>query len=164
MATIVDIVSHLTVADAAVHLDGDPQHAGFQFRAAQEVAATTHGQTYYIRPSGNGKPGETINSDPKDKTHDPRTINLPWKGMSFVLGEQRFTVAELDRPDNPKEARFSERDYGRFGSYFVWDLDKDHPLTIHYRVVLQRGELTGKQIAALDADYVDPVKVDVIMK
>jgi hypothetical protein len=162
--TMIDFVSTLRAADGPVHLDGDPQHAGFQFRAAQEVAAKTHLQTYYIRPSGNGKPGETINWDPKEKTHDPRTINLPWKGMSFVLGTQRYTAALLDRPDNPKEARFSERDYGRFGSYFVWDLSKDRPLTVHYRVWVQRGEMSGKQIAMLDNDFVDPVEVVVQMK
>jgi hypothetical protein len=162
--TLVDVVSRLRAADGPVHLDGDPQHAGFQFRAAQEVAAKTKSQTYYVRPSGNGKPGETINWDPKEQTHDPRTINLPWKGMSFVLGTQRYTAALLDCPDNPKEARFSERDYGRFGSYFAWDLTKEHPLTVHYRVWLQRGEMTGKQIAMLDNDFADPVEVAVQMK
>jgi hypothetical protein len=77
--------------------------------------------------------------------------------MSFVVGGQRYTAAMLDLPTNPKEARFSERNYGRFGSYFVYDLDKDHPLEIRYRVWLQKGQMTPDQIATLAADFVEPL-------
>jgi hypothetical protein len=161
--TMIDFVSLLRAADLGpVRLDGDPQHAGFQFRAAQEVAAKTKGQTIYIRPDGIGAPGETRNWDAK--TRDPKCVNLPWKGMSFVLGEQRYTAALLDRPDNPKEARYSERDYGRFGSYFEYNLTKERPLLIHYRFWLQRGQATQQQIAAMANDFVDPVQVQVRMK
>jgi len=161
--TMVDAVSLLKVADLGpVRLDGDPQHAGFQFRAAQEVADKTKGQTIYIRPDGVGAPGETRNWDAKKR--DPICVNLPWKGMSFVLGDQRYTAAILDRPDNPKEARYSERDYGRFGSYFEYNLTKEKPLLIHYRVWLQRGQATQKRIAAMADDFVDPVQATVQMK
>ena len=161
--TMIDFVSLLKVADLGpVRLDGDPQHAGFQFRAAQEVADKTKVETIYIRPDGVGKPGETRNWDAK--TRDPRCVNLPWKGMSFVLGDQRDTAAILDRPDNPKEARYSERDYGRFGSYFEYNLTKEKPLLIHYRVWLQRAMATQKQIAAMADDFVDPVQAKVQMK
>ena len=54
---------------------------------------------------------------------DPRTINLPWNAMSFVVGGKRYTVLRINHPDNPKEARGSERDYGRFGDYFEYDRD-----------------------------------------
>jgi hypothetical protein len=160
--TMIDFVSLLRTTDLGpIRLDGDPQHAGFQFRASQEVADKTHGQTIYIRPDGIGQPGETRNWDAKGR--DARCVNLPWKGMSFVLGDQRYTAALLDRPDNPKEARYSERDYGRFGSYFEYDLKDDHPLLIHYRFWLQRGEPAQKQIASMDDDFVEPVKATVKM-
>ena len=81
--------------------------------------------------------------------------------MSFVIGGQRYTAAYLDRPANPKEARFSERDYGRFGSYFVYELTKARPLVINYRIWLQKGEMTRKQVAALSADFVAPPLVKV---
>src|SRR6185503_1479194 len=48
--TLVEFVSELTPLIAPVKLDGDPQHAGFHFRAAAEVAEKTNKQTYYIRP------------------------------------------------------------------------------------------------------------------
>ena len=154
--TLIDFASRLETAGSNVKLDGDPQHAGFHFRAAQEVADKTHLQTIYIRTGDTAKPGETINWD--GKTKDPRTINQPWKGMSFVLGEQRFTTAMLDLPTNPKEARFSERDYGRFGSYFTYDLTKDHPLEVRYRVWLQKGQMTPDQgAAALAPEFVEPL-------
>ena len=53
----------------------------------------------------------------------------------------------------PKEARFSERDYGRFGSYFEYTITKEKPLEVNYRVWVQRGELTGEQAAASRQEF-----------
>jgi hypothetical protein len=55
-----------------VTLDGDPQHAGFHFRADNEVAAKTSKQTVFTRPDGTDQPGKTRNW-PDVKTH----VNLP---------------------------------------------------------------------------------------
>lgn len=154
--TLLEFASEVTALIAPVKLDGDPQHAGFHFRAAAEVAEKTAKQTYYIRPDGPGKFGETRNW-PGHKEH----INLPWDAMCFLMNDQRYTVAYLDRPDNPKEARFSERDYGRFGSYFQKTLEKDEKLSVRYRLWLQEGEMKGDEVARLSADFVDPPKVTV---
>jgi hypothetical protein len=157
--TLIDWVSRLETAGGKVRLDGDPQHAGFHFRADNEVADRTSKETIFVRPDGADKPGATRNW-PQDKGH----VNLPWDAMSFVLGSQRYTVAYLDRPDNPKEARFSERNYGRFGSYFVREVTPDHPLTVRYRVWLQDGEMKPAEVAALDADFVRPPKATLAAK
>jgi hypothetical protein len=154
--TLVDFVSELTPVVAPVKLDGDPQHAGFHFRAAAEVGEKTNQQTYYIRPDGADRFGATRNW-PGQQEH----VNLPWDAMCFVLGGQRYTVAYLDRPDNPKEARFSERDYGRFGSYFQKTLEKNDKLVLRYRLWLEAGEMKGDEVARLSADFVDPPKVTV---
>jgi hypothetical protein len=146
----VDFASRLYSTGSKIKLDGDPQHAGFQFRAAQEVAEKTGKQTYYLRPDGVGKPGETKQGG-----------DYPWKGMSFVIGGQRFTAAYLDRPANPKPAQYSEREYGRFGSYFVYELTPEKPLEIRYRLWLQKGEMKPEEIAALSAHFVKPVEVKV---
>ena len=159
---LVEFASRVRTASGPVRLDGDPQHAGFHFRAAQEVAESTNKQTYYVRPDGVGKPGETVNWEPKlGASNPPNTVNQPWKGMSFVVGGQRYTAAYLDNPSNPKEARYSERDYGRFGSYFEYDVTSDKPLEVNYRVWLQRGEMTGEEIATLAHDFVEPPQVTV---
>ena len=155
--TLVEFASRLSTAiGGPVKLDGDPQHAGFQFRASNEVAAMTSAQTYYLRPDGKGKLRETRNW-PGAKTH----VNLPWNAMSFVLGEQRYTTAYIDHPTNPKEARYSERDYGRFGSYFVYTIDERKPLLANYRIWHQEGEMTVEQVSALSRDFTEPVKVKV---
>jgi hypothetical protein len=152
--TLLDWVSRLETAGGPIRLDGDPQHAGFHFRADNEVAAKTKGQTVFTRPDGPDQPGKTRNW-PEVKTH----VNLPWDAMTFVLGDKKYTAAYLDRPGNPKEARFSERDYGRFGSYFVREVTKDKPLTVGYRVWLQEGPMTVAEINARSADFVEPVEV-----
>jgi hypothetical protein len=154
--TLVEFASEVTPVITPVQLDGDPQHAGFHFRASQEVPDKTAKQTYYVRPDGAGKYGETRNW-PGQKTH----VNLPWDACCFVIGDQRYTVAYLDRPENPKEARFSERDYGRFGSYFEKKLDKGDKLSVKYRLWLQEGEMKGDEIARLSTDFTDPPKVTI---
>jgi len=151
---LVEFASQLKGVITPVVLDGDPQHAGFQFRADNEVAAQTAGQTYYLRPDGRGSLGQTRNW-PQVESH----VNLPWNAMSFVLGDQRYTAVYLDHPDNPKPARHSERDYGRFGSYFEYRLTDDRPLALNYRVWLQQGELTGEQAEALSRAFVEPPEV-----
>ena len=132
-----------------VRLDGDPQHAGFHFRANMEVSKTNK-ETYYVRPDGRGKPGETRNWDAKGK--DPKTVNLPWDACSFVVGGKRYTVLRISHPDNPKEARGSERDYGRFGDYFEYDLTPKTPLKLKYRVWAQAlGFEAAKAAVTLNA-------------
>ncbi len=152
--TLIEFASRVNTTDGEVKLDGDPQHAGFHFRASNEVADQTKDDTYYLRPDGRDKPGATRNW-PGHKQH----VNLPWNAMSFVLGGNRFTALYLDKPSNPKEARFSERDYGRFGSYFEYTLAKDKPLAVNYRVWVQRGELTGEEARRRDDNFDNPVQV-----
>lgn len=155
--TLVEFVSRLETTGGKVRLDGDPQHAGFHFRAAQAVADGDQKLTYYLRPDGKGSPGETRNWT---KDH-PEHADLPWNAMSFVIEGRRFTALYIDHPANPKPARYSERTYGRFGSYFAYELDEQHPLVARYRIWLQEGEMTAERCAALAADFVDPPKVAV---
>ena len=61
--TLIDWNTSLQTKLDKVRLDGDPQHAGFHFRAAQEVAKNGKENTYYLRPDGKGKIGETRNWD-----------------------------------------------------------------------------------------------------
>ncbi len=156
---LVEFASRLKSTVGKVKLDGDPQHAGFQFRAAQEVADGDQKLTYYLRPDGQGKPGETRNWSAKAPR--PECVNLPWNAMSFAIDGHRYTALYLDKPSNPKEARYSERTYGRFGSYFEYELDDGKPLELNYRVWLENGEMTRDEAAALRADFVDPVQVAV---
>ncbi len=140
--TVVDFVSSLeSVTGDKMHLDGDPQHAGFQFRATNQVAKTTKDQTYYLRIDGKGELGEMRNWNHLD-ANDPintECTNRPWNASSFVVDDQRYTVLYLDHPGNPKPAYSSERDYGRFGSFFVTDVMPGKPLVVRYRLWVQEG-------------------------
>src|SRR4051794_4909760 len=77
---LVEFATRVRSQVGTVKLGGDPQHAGFHFRADNEVSEKTSKETIFIRPNG------------------------------------------ADKPTNPKEARFSERPYGRIGSYFQYEL------------------------------------------
>src|ERR1041385_1884583 len=155
---LIEFASRLRTTAGRVRIDGDPQHAGFQFRAHNDVDAYATNETIFIRPDGVGKRGETRNWDPQTR-HGP--VNMPWNAMSFVLGTNRYTVAYLDHPDNPKEARFSERDYGRFGSYFEYTIEKDKPLSVNYRLWVQDGLMKPDEVAARGNDFVERVSVTV---
>jgi hypothetical protein len=149
---VVDFESKLTPTVPSLRLDGDPQHAGFQFRAHNDVNEVSQNATYFIRPgSGIGQPGIAINWSPK--TDNEQTRDLPWKGMCFTLDGKFFTVAYLDDPGNPKPARASERQYGRFGTYFATDVIPEKPLSVRYRLVIRQGEMTVEEITKLSDDF-----------
>ena len=59
--TLIEFASKLTPTDLPVKLDGDPQHAGFHFRADNEVATRNKAETIFVRPDGPGKPGTEVN-------------------------------------------------------------------------------------------------------
>ena len=148
---LIEFASRVTTDRDLVRLDGDPQHAGFHFRAAAEVEKTKD-DTYFLRPDGQGDKGQEKNWEPKTKD-GPK--NLPWNAMSFLVGGKRHTALYLDHPDNPKEARQSERTYGRIGTYFEYDLTKDKPLAVHYRLWVQNGEMTVAQCEAMSQAFVN---------
>jgi hypothetical protein len=163
--TMIDWSTVLTTPLDRVRLDGDPQHAGFHFRANQEVAKNGKENTYYLRPDGKGKLGDTRNWDASAKAaipKDPRTVNLPWNAMSFATAGKRYTVLRINHPDNPRETRGSERDYGRFGDYFEYDLAPAKPLKLKYRVWVQEGEMTVEQCEALAAAFVNPPATKIV--
>ncbi|MDY0165026.1 MAG: PmoA family protein [Thermoguttaceae bacterium] len=156
---LVEFASQLESTVGPVKLDGDPQHAGFQFRASQEVADGDQKLTYYLRVDGQGAPGQTRNW-PQNK----QMADLPWNAMSFEIGGDRYTAVYLDHPENPKEARYSERTYGRFGSYFEYELDEGKPLDLRYRVWLQDGEMDVDDAQALSDAFVNPPAISVGVK
>ena len=52
---LIDFDSVLKTDLPKVKLDGDPQHAGFHFRAAMEVSKHGKNDTYYVRPDGKAR-------------------------------------------------------------------------------------------------------------
>ena len=148
---LIEFASKLSSQVGEIKLAGDPQHAGFQFRGSQEIPDKTAAQTYYVRPDGKGQPGAFRNW-PGNKEH----VNLKWNALCFVLGGKRLTCCYLDHPENPKESRFSERNYGRFGSYFETTVTEEKPLQLNYRIWLQYGEMSVADVEKFSRDFVTP--------
>jgi hypothetical protein len=139
---LLDFVSHLRAARGEVRLDGDKEHAGFHFRADNEVSVR-QGETRYLFPP--------------DRAQPVNTVNLPWVAMTFALGESRYTAAHFNHPDNPAPTDYSaDRKYGRFGAFFRRTLPPDEVLTVRYRVFVQEGEPSVEQIAARYRDFAEP--------
>lgn len=106
-------------------LDGDPEHAGAQFRPSEKIDAA---KTEYLFP------GEKIDAH-KDK-------DLPWAAEIFTVEGKTFTVAILNHPDNPKDTRYSAyRNYGRFGAFPVLEATAEKPAKLHYKWVVAEGEV-----------------------
>lgn len=155
---VIEFVSRLTPMEGTVKVDGDPQHAGFQFRANNEVSEKSAKQTYFLHPDGKGEPGVARNWDAKQPE---KMADLPWYGMSFVLNDTRYTVVYMNHPRNPSPLRLSERDYGRFGGYFVAEATKAAPLVVDYRLWIQRGDVGIDEASARYAAFASPPTVSV---
>ncbi|MGH7202740.1 MAG: DUF6807 family protein [Planctomycetaceae bacterium] len=133
----IDWKTELNSEQGEIQLDGDRQHAGFQFRAAQEVA--DHNSARYIRPESFPQQEQAV--EVNDRTGPDKHIDLGWLAMSYPLGENRYTVEYFEDPTVPRPSRYSERPYGRFGAFFQATLTPQKPLSMHYRLIVSEGEL-----------------------
>jgi hypothetical protein len=122
---MIEMTSKLQAERGDVELAGDPEHAGAQFRPANEVDRKK--TIYYF-------PGE--NADPrKDKDYN-------WVGETYTLNGQQYSVVILNNPENPKGTVFSAyRDYGRFGAYPKATLEQGKTLTLNYKWLIKEGEM-----------------------
>ena len=129
----IDWMTTLKSERGDIVLDGDRQHAGFQFRADNAVAES-NGATY-LRPEGFPQQDAAFQVGKGDKH-----IDLGWFAMTYELDKQRYNIEYFDNPSLPKPSRFSERPYGRFGTFFRTTLKPDEPLTMKYRVRVSAGK------------------------
>ncbi len=131
---IIDFHSTLeSLNGATIELDGDRQHAGVQFRAANQVDDNAE-KTFFVRPFN------LNHVDAKTEIDSNDMLDLPWNAMVFTLDGKQYTVAYLSHPSNPANAEMSERKYGRFGEFFPFTITPNNPLTVKYRFVVTSGE------------------------
>jgi hypothetical protein len=131
--SLIDFYSVLRATDGPVRLEGDRQHAGVQFRAAQFVADNSE-HTRFIRPAA------WSHIDPAEEIEGEHMYDLPWNAMHFRIDDRQFTVSYMSHPSNPGNAEMSERLYGRFGEFFPYYLDEETPLQVNYRFWISEGE------------------------
>ncbi|WP_417397495.1 DUF6807 family protein [Gimesia chilikensis] len=119
-----------------ITLDGDRQHAGFQYRAAQPVAESNNAT--YVRPEGS--PQQPAPYQVSDRTDPDKHVNLGWLAMSYDIDGKHYNVEYMEDPNVPKPSRYSERPYGRFGAFFDTKIDESHPLKMNYRLIVSEGK------------------------
>jgi hypothetical protein len=147
---LIDFRSSLRTLVGPVRLDGDRQHAGIQFRASQDVAENLEA-TRFLRPA------DWADRPEDQEVNDESHVDLPWNAMRFPLNGQLYTVAYLSHPSNPRDAEMSERRYGRFGEFFRYSLDRDRPLSVHYRFWIVEGpEVTREDVERRFQDLAQP--------
>ena len=121
----VDVRSTLKAVAGDIRLNGDPEHAGVQYRPANELDRS---QSRYLFPSEDANPKS-------DK-------DLAWAALRYVLDGHTYTVVQMNAPANPQGTVWSAyRDYGRFGAFPVADISAGETLTLDYRFVVMTGDL-----------------------
>ncbi|MBM4047304.1 MAG: hypothetical protein FJ279_19540 [Planctomycetes bacterium] len=122
---LIDFATKLKAPNGDVELDGDPEHAGVQFRPASELDTT-----------------KTVYAFPKEGANPRKDLDYPWVGETYTLGGKRYSVALMNHPTNPKGTKYSAyRDYGRFGAFFVKAVKAGESLSVKYRFLVAEGEM-----------------------
>lgn len=127
-----DFTFELSAPSGPVKLEGDPQHAGFHFRAAEEVERHEK-DTRYIRPQG-----------AQDKKGDV-WAECPWVVCDFTVEGKRYSVMHMSGPANPKPSVYSTRAYGRFGNFFTTEVKPGAPLKLNFRLLIEDEAAAAKE-------------------
>ena len=146
-AVLIDTSSKITATVGDTVLKGDPEHAGLQYRAHEEVVQNKSAK--YLFPE-DAKPG---NGGTKD---------MPWAAMTYQAHGNDFHVQHMSHPSLPEGNIYSAyRNYGRFGAYFVKELSKGESGTFKVRFYVSPGPFPDGAAEAMNnryEDYVSQVK------
>jgi hypothetical protein len=141
-----------TLTGKPITLGGDAHHAGFHFRASQEVAE--------VKNDAGKESGTTYTRPPTAKlTKDDIYADCPWTNASFEANGHHYEVTHMDGPGNPTPTTYSTRPYGRVGAFFTADVTPDKPLHLNYRLVIREGESPSpEELARAYKSYLTPAK------
>ncbi len=134
-AFLIDKQSKITAAKADTELNGDPEHAGCQFRASAQVVKNKSAK--YIFPDG-----------PMDQKSVIAARNLPWAAMTFKAHGNDYHVQHMTHSSVAKPVRYSAyRDYGRFGAFPVTKIKKGESATFKFRFYISPGAFPDSIVA-----------------
>lgn len=135
---LIDFVSELKAVNGEVELQGDPEHAGMQYRPHNDV-------------NGNGSARYTFHAE----GIDPRKQrDLPWVAETYELRDKKWTVQHMNHPDNPPKTVYSAyRSYGRFGAFPTATIPDGESLTLRYRIRITPGEAPSRETLAEAYDH-----------
>jgi hypothetical protein len=134
---LLDFETELKAPNGEVYLDGDPEHAGFQYRPHDGVA----------KGPDEGKAKYLFHKEGIDPRKDK---DLPWVAMEYGLNGKRYSVQYMSDPANPNaDAVYSAyRDYGRFGEFFKHTIPAGQTLKLRYRIRVSEGSLPNHESLA----------------
>ncbi len=134
---LLDFETELKAPNGEVYLNGDPEHAGFQYRPHDGVAKGPAGvkAKYLFHKEG---------IDPK------KNKDLPWVALEYGLNGKRYNVQYMSDPANPNpDAVYSAyRDYGRFGEFFKHTIPAGQTLKLRYRIRVGEGSVPDRKSLA----------------
>ena len=145
---LLDFHTKLTAVSSDVVLDGDPEHAGCQYRPHDDVAKNKSAKYMFH----------------EDGVTPQKVKDLPWVALTYKLNDKQYHVQHLSHPSIPKGNRYSAyRDYGRFGAYFKKPIPKGETLELRYRFYVAKGDMPDrKEMAQRYAAFATPPKVEVV--
>ena len=145
---LLDFRTKLTAVSSDVILDGDPEHAGCQYRPHNDVAKNSSAKYLFHKDGLNLK---------KDK-------DIPWAALTYKLNDKQYHVQHMSHPTIPKGNTYSAyRNYGRFGAYFKKPIAKGQTLELRYRYYVAKGDMPDrKEFAQRYAAFATPPKVQVV--
>jgi len=148
---LLEFHTELKAVRGDVYLDGDPEHAGFQYRAHDAVA----------KGGGDVKAAYLFHEEGIDPKKDK---DLSWAAMSYGLYKRQYSVQHMNHPENPKPTVYSAyRDYGRFGAFFKHQINAGEVLRLLYRIWIVDGEMTKREaLSNKYSAFVDSPKVEVL--
>ena len=152
---LIDFSAKAKAVAGDLDLNGDPEHGGVQFRAAQEIDRKT---LKYCLPKDAVEPPHDPNAEFQImNTAKIAKTDLPWAAESYSLGGKTYNVEEMSGPGNPKGTRWSAyRDYGRFGAFPAAKLKAGETLTLRYRFWVTTGDAPTR--ADLQKQYEEYMK------
>jgi hypothetical protein len=131
----IEMKSTLKPDHGEAKIDGDPEHAGAQFRPSEKIDST---KTTYVYP------GKDV------LIHKVR--DLTWVAEVFTVEGKTFTALLLNHPSNPKDTAFSAyRDYGRFGAFPKGVATLEAPFKLRYQWLIAEGDV--RDAAAFQQAY-----------
>jgi hypothetical protein len=133
----IELASTLKPDHGEAKIDGDPEHAGAQFRPSEKIDGA---KTTYVYP------GKDV------LIHKVR--DLTWVAEIFTVEGKTFTALLLNHPSNPRDTAFSAyRDYGRFGAFPKGFATPDAPFKLRYKWLIAEGDV--RDAAAFQQAYND---------
>jgi hypothetical protein len=165
---LMDFRSKLTATAGDLTLDGNVEHAGFHYRAHNDVAvacgavggsqtadkAPDEQKTQYEFNADGIKAGQKLNNN-KD---------LPWATLCYFLRGKRYTVQHMNDKSNPTGTVYSAyRPYGRFGAFFKKDMKAGESLPLSYRLYVAEAPMPPREEMNLRyAAFTNPPEASVV--